>query len=342
MHFDFSVQQSWEGRFCEGCVAQSCRKLRAKFVQNCVHFRFRTSEEGCADLLQICREFEHFGQFYANTHFPMPLLQISDLCICWVVAGSSRGATGLSMVCVTAISHNQFCMGLLGSFRKFRFLQVPRSMTNFMARLWDMCLEAFGCRDVRWAAAGIYFQNSCRSRFSGVYLVFEVFRTPGVPIRKIIVYTGVLPCLGPSWPQNLQIRISFCSRSGCWSFLGLFTCLVLQARISFCSVSDKSGTSLFLPCSDENAVAHGVQPQAVAGRPWCVSPGKVVKLGAWWGAAEARGRLERSTLKRLHYYVVLKPGDARRRWVWGSRRAGLQWLETSVGKINVFLYVSVA
>ena len=32
--------------------------------------------------------------------------------------------------------------------------------------------------------------------------------------------------------------------------------LVLQACISFCSVSDKSGASLFLPCSHKNAVAH--------------------------------------------------------------------------------------
>ena len=32
--------------------------------------------------------------------------------------------------------------------------------------------------------------------------------------------------------------------------------LVLQACISFCSVSDKSGASLFLPCSHKNVVAH--------------------------------------------------------------------------------------
>ena len=41
------------------------------------------------------------------------------------------------------------------------------------------------------------------------------FRTPRTPIRKILVYTGVLPCLGPSWPQMMQIRISLRSRSGC-------------------------------------------------------------------------------------------------------------------------------
>ena len=32
--------------------------------------------------------------------------------------------------------------------------------------------------------------------------------------------------------------------------------LVLQECIAFCSVSDKSGASMFLPCSRKNAVAH--------------------------------------------------------------------------------------
>ena len=39
------------------------------------------------------------------------------------------------------------------------------------------------------------------------------FRTPGAPIRRIPTYTGLLPCLVPSWPQIMQIRISFRSRS---------------------------------------------------------------------------------------------------------------------------------
>ena len=40
--------------------------------------------------------------------------------------------------------------------------------------------------------------------------------------------------------------------------LGFFIRSRLQACISFCSVSDKSGASLFLPCSHKNAVAHVV------------------------------------------------------------------------------------
>ena len=31
--------------------------------------------------------------------------------------------------------------------------------------------------------------------------LFRRFRTPGTPIRKILVYTGMLPCLVPQWPQ---------------------------------------------------------------------------------------------------------------------------------------------
>ena len=60
-----------EGGVREGGVAQICRKLRAKFAQNC-RYSFRTSEEGA----QNCRKFVanlqvHFGQFCANTPFPM-------------------------------------------------------------------------------------------------------------------------------------------------------------------------------------------------------------------------------------------------------------------------------
>ena len=48
------------------------------------------------------------------------------------------------------------------------------------------------------------------------------FRTPGTPIRTILVHTGKLPCLVPWSPQIMQICVSLRSRSGCWPFLGLF------------------------------------------------------------------------------------------------------------------------
>ena len=74
------------------------------------------------------------------------------------------------------------------------------------------------------------------------------------------MYIGVLPCLVPSWLQIMQIRISFRSHSDLVldadHALDFLSYLVLQACISFCSVSDKSGASLFLPCSHKNAVAH--------------------------------------------------------------------------------------
>ena len=38
--------------------------------------------------------------------------------------------------------------------------------------------------------------------------------------------------------------------------LDLLSYFVLQACISACSVSDKNGASLFLPCSHKNALTH--------------------------------------------------------------------------------------
>ena len=74
---------------------------------------------------------------------------------------------------------------------------------------------------------------------------------------------GMLSCRVPWWPQSCKfvsrsdlIPISFWSRSGCWPFLWFLPYLVLQARISFCSVSDRSGALLLLPCSHKNAVAY--------------------------------------------------------------------------------------
>ena len=58
----------------------------------------------------------------------------------------------------------------------------------------------------------------------------------------------------------MQIRISFRSRSDlvldAGHSLDFLAYLVLQACILFCSVSEKSGASLFLPCSHKNAAAH--------------------------------------------------------------------------------------
>ena len=59
------------------------------------------------------------------------------------------------------------------------------------------------------------------------------------------MYTGMLPCLAPSWPQIMQIRISFRSRSDLVldadHALDFLSDLAFQECISFYSVLDKSG-----------------------------------------------------------------------------------------------------
>ena len=50
-------------------------------------------------------------------------------------------------------------------------------------------------------------------KFLPISSFYRCFETFGPPIRKILVYTGMLPCLAPSWPQIMQICISFRSRS---------------------------------------------------------------------------------------------------------------------------------
>ena len=74
---------------------------------------------------------------------------------------------------------------------------------------------------------------------------------------------GMLPCLVSSWPQIMLIRISLRSRSDLVldadHALGFLSNLLLQVCIAFCNISDKSGVSLFLPCSHKNAVAQLMQ-----------------------------------------------------------------------------------
>ena len=89
---------------------------------------------------------------------------------------------------------------------------------------------------------------------------YRCFGTFGPPIRKLSMYTGMLPCLVPSWPQSMQLRISFRSRSDLVldadHALDFLSYLVFQACMSFYSVLDKSGAWMFLPCSIKNAVAR--------------------------------------------------------------------------------------
>ena len=49
--------------------------------------------------------------------------------------------------------------------------------------------------------------------FQACISFLRCFRTPVAPTSEILVYTGMLPWLVPSWPQMMQLRISFRSRS---------------------------------------------------------------------------------------------------------------------------------
>ena len=69
----------------------------------------------------------------------------------------------------------------------------------------------------------------------------------------------MLPCLAPSWPQIMQIRISFRSRSD----LVLdadhaldFLSYLVYIRVPRFVVFQTSGASMFWPCLHKNVIAH--------------------------------------------------------------------------------------
>ena len=99
------------------------------------------------------------------------------------------------------------------------------------------CICKFLCVDSIWAAAEIYYLNSCQSSVSSIYLVFEVFPDTWRSNKDILVHLGMLPCLLPWWPRNMQISISFQSRSDLVldadHALDFLSNLVLQVCISF-------------------------------------------------------------------------------------------------------------
>ena len=111
-------------------------------------------------------------------------------------------------------------------------------------------------KDVYMSGGANYLPNSCQSRFSGVYLVLGVFRDiwPSNKENPSVYWHATLSC--PSWPQTMQICISFRSRSRCWPCLGFFLWSCFSGVHPFYSVLDKSGAWKFLPCLIKNAVAH--------------------------------------------------------------------------------------
>ena len=143
-------------------------------------------------------------------------------------------------------------------------LTLKSSRKNLRSPFWAVYVAPFvalfprkqGTYERRWKFVP---QIHADLAFQACIALLRCFR-PVAPIRKILVYAGMLPCLVPSWPQIMQICISFQPRSDLVldadNALHFLSDLVLQACISFCSVSDKSGAFLFSPCSHKNAVAH--------------------------------------------------------------------------------------
>ena len=79
-----------------------------------------------------------------------------------------------------------------------------------------------------WAAAAICYPNSCRPRFSGEYLVFEVIQDACRSKKEnaSVYWNATLSCpfTASNYANLYLVPISFWSRSGCWPCLG-FTIL---------------------------------------------------------------------------------------------------------------------
>ena len=77
-----------------------------------------------------------------------------------------------------------------------------------------------------WAAAQVCDLNSCQSRFSGVYLDFQVFQDTWRSSKEnpSAYWNAALSCpfKASNYANSYLVRISFWSRSGCWPCLGFF------------------------------------------------------------------------------------------------------------------------
>ena len=76
----FICSESSKGGVREGGVAQTCRELHAKLWSKLRVFRFVHQRKCVRDGSEsVSNQKIKFGQFYANTPFPMPPSPISDL-----------------------------------------------------------------------------------------------------------------------------------------------------------------------------------------------------------------------------------------------------------------------
>ena len=155
--------------------------------------------------------------------------------------------------------------------------------------------------------AEIHYQNSCQSRFSGMYLVFEVFQDKAFK-EMLAVSSPCAPAEARRWiffdfsQGNLENLVGnlegifrgffLIHRTKAHKFRGKFRSIfrtkirsskkIFRARFTlrtchlnsflsrFTSMSLGFGSLLFLPCSHKHAVAHmvfGLHPQKKAEKP---------------------------------------------------------------------------
>ena len=110
------------------------------------------------------------------------------VCVCVSVLLSVRPSVCLSSVfCVST-----FCSSI------FIFMLVRSPSQVHVCEKFDRVAELTSVMSVRGVAAEIVLQKTqtvANTRFSGVFLPLRCFRTSLTPIRRILVYPGMLPYL---------------------------------------------------------------------------------------------------------------------------------------------------
>ena len=83
-----------------------------------------------------------------------------------------------------------------GCWDSSAFEAIPLSLSpRTLTWLWAAAHKVL---EIHMSGGANDYQNSYRSRFQACISFLRRFREPAAPIRKILVYTGMLPCLVPS------------------------------------------------------------------------------------------------------------------------------------------------
>ena len=113
-------------------------------------------------------------------------------CICPFCTKESVGQKGADTLCIC---------------------QTPCPKRGTLPDTWAIPIN-WQCRYLMYVSGGKLFTKiPANLVFQACISFYRCFQTFGPPTRKILVYTGMLPCLAPSWLQIMQICISFRSRS---------------------------------------------------------------------------------------------------------------------------------